>query len=365
MANREQTALLLKGFEVWNAWRRQNPEVRVDLIQADLPGCDLFRMNLREANLTEANLRKARLERAVLNEATLYKANLSEVNLTNAFLSRATLVKSLLVNSDLSGAALGGANLFEADLEGSILKNARLSGAYLRSTNLRKSDLTGSNLEGAVIVDTDLRESVLDGCRIHGVSVWSPQLEDARQADLIITRRNEPKITVDDIEVAQFIHLLLDNKKLRKVIDTVTSKAVLIFGRFTAERKPALDAIRNQVRSYGLLPIMFDFEPPNSRDTQETITTLAGLSCFIIADITDPRSVPQELGAIVPTLPSVAVQPILKSGNEPWGMFDHIKKYPWVLDLIQYESVDQLSVSLKAIIETVLRKREELIRPRS
>jgi hypothetical protein len=37
-----------------------------------------------------------------------------------------------------------------------------------------------------------------------------------------------PKITTDDIEIAQFLYLLIHNEKLRKVIDTITSKVVLI-----------------------------------------------------------------------------------------------------------------------------------------
>ena len=58
-------------------------------------------------------------------------------------------------------------------------------------------------------------------------------LESATQKNLIITRDGEPKITIDDLEIAQFIHILLNNQKIRKVIDTITSKVVLILGRFT------------------------------------------------------------------------------------------------------------------------------------
>ena len=48
--------------------------------------------------------------------------------------------------------------------------------------------------------------------------------------------------------MAQFIYLLLDNSKIREVIDTVAKKAVLILGRFTPERKAILDALRNVLR---------------------------------------------------------------------------------------------------------------------
>ena len=48
--------------------------------------------------------------------------------------------------------------------------------------------------------------------------------------------RNVPEIAVDNIEIAQFIYLMLHNQKIRDAIDTITSKAVLILGRFTDER---------------------------------------------------------------------------------------------------------------------------------
>ena len=80
---------------------------------------------------------------------------------------------------------------------------------------------------------------------------------------MVITREDEPEITVDNIEVAQFIYLLLHNAKIRDVIDTITSKAVLILGRFTEERKAVLDALREELRKRDYLPILFDFEKPS------------------------------------------------------------------------------------------------------
>jgi hypothetical protein len=72
-----------------------------------------------------------------------------------------------------------------------------------------------------------------------------------------------------------------------------------------------LEAIRRELQKHDYLPVIFDFEPPASRDTQETITTLARLTNFVIADITSPKSIPQEFVTIVETLPSLSVQPIL------------------------------------------------------
>jgi hypothetical protein len=103
-------------------------------------------------------------------------------------------------------------------------------------------------------VNTDLTGADLTGCRIFGVSAWGLKLERAKQQNLVITDRHEREITVDDIEVAQFVYLMLHNEKIRDVIDTITSKAVLILGRFTQERKPVLEALREELRQRNTSP---------------------------------------------------------------------------------------------------------------
>ena len=65
-----------------------------------------------------------------------------------------------------------------------------------------------------------------------------------------------------------------------------------------------------------------------------------------IADVTDPKSIPQEPTSIVPNLPSVPVQPLLQNGFEPWGMYDQIERYPWVLPLVPYENQEALLTAL-------------------
>jgi hypothetical protein len=93
---------------------------------------------------------------------------------------------------------------------------------------------------------------------------------------------------VDNLEVDQFIYLLLNNQKIRDVIDTITSKVVLILGRFKPERKVILDVLRDQLRKHNYTPVLFDFEKPTIRDLTETVNTLAHLVRFIIVDLTDP-----------------------------------------------------------------------------
>jgi hypothetical protein len=157
-------------------------------------------------------------------------------------------------------------------------------------------------------------------------------------------------ITMDNLEVAQFIYLLLHNEKIREVIDTITAKAVLILGRFSPERKAVLDAIREELRRRNLLPIMFDFTPPASQTTLETISILAHMARFVIADLTDAKSVLQELQAIVPNTPSVPVQPLLLASQEEPGMFDFFRRFPWVLETYRYHSLDEVLALVEQII---------------
>ena len=185
---------------------------------------------------------------------------------------------------------------------------------------------------------------------------------ETRQENLIITPPDEPVITVDNINVAQFLYLLLNNEEVRHVIDTITSKAVLILGRFTPERKVILDRLREELRTRHYVPILFDFDKPKSRDTIETIRTLAGMSKFIIADLTDAKAVVQEMQAIVPNFPSVPVCFIIKKSEREPGMFDHIRRFPWVLSgAFEYDNPEEVIESINDnILEPIEAKLKEL-----
>jgi len=198
-----------------------------------------------------------------------------------------------------------------------------------------------------VLVETNLEGACLTACSVYGISAWSVRLEGAIQSNLVITPPIESVIQVDNLEVAQFVYLLLNNEKIRRVIDTITSKVVLILGCFTPERKIVLDAIRAALRKRDYLPVLFDFEKPPSRDLTETVRTLAHMARFVIADITDAKSIPQELIAIVPNLPSVPVQPLLLASQHEYAMFEHLRRFPWVLEPVLYESQEELLMELE------------------
>ena len=107
-------------------------------------------------------------------------------------------------------------------------------------------------------------------------------------------------------------------------------------------------ALRTSLRNRGYLPILFDFEKPVNQTTDETITLLARMARFIIADISDAKSVLQELRAIIPDVPSVAVQPLILRSQEEPGMFDffHPRLRPSVLETHRYDTPKQLIADL-------------------
>jgi hypothetical protein len=347
MANDEHVAQLKKGVTAWNAWREERTPKGAGIItwpknyNPDLSGADLRKADLSGANLSGAHLVRANLSEAKLRGARL-TADLADANLSGADLSRANLSGADLAPANLIGATLNGAKLINADLRGSNLFEANLIGTDLSGANLTKAILELANL-----VRTNLTGADLTGCRVYGASAWGLKLEGTKQQNLIITHQDEPAITVDNIEVAQFIYLMLNNQKVRDVIDTITSKAVLILGRFTDERKAVLDALREELRKRNYLPILFDFELPARQNITETVTLLARMARFIIADLTDPSSIPQELQAIIPSV-RVPVQPLLLEGSSLYSMFKDFdpQDFHWVLPVYRYKEPEQLLAAL-------------------
>jgi uncharacterized protein YjbI with pentapeptide repeats len=382
MANDEHIARLMKGVAAWNAWRRENPDIDPELRKANLKGANLREADLSGAGLWKACLHGAYLFEAKLSWASLSRADLWETDLRGAHLRRADLYEAQLTGANLTGANLTlanltlanltGANLREADLSGTGLRiaslgganlsGADLSGANLPGANLTGANLSGANLTGASLLETDLTGADLTGCRIYGVSAWDLKLDRTKQQNLVITPEDEPEITVDNIQVAQFVYLLLHNEKIRDVIDTIGKKGVLLLGRFTKGRMVVLERLREKLRNLGYVPMVFNFDKPETKDFTETVRLLANLSRFVIVDITNPRSTPLELQAAVPDY-MVPFAPILQEGKEPFAMFVDLQiKYDWVLPVSRYPSVERLIDGLEdKIVKRAEAKFNELL----
>jgi hypothetical protein len=317
MTSDQQLDILRNGVEEWNKWRAANPKV-----VPKLSGRDLSRT-------TNIKLAGANFSGADLNTSDFSYNYLKQVNFENADLRCARLI-----NVNLGGANLRGADLTEANLSRADLYKVDLTGATL----------TGARLVGASLVETILVKADLSGCSVYGAAVWKAELDQTKQSGLIISPPSdaldqpEPVITIDNIKVAQFVYLLMDNEEFRDVIDTIATKVVLILGRFTPERKAVLDALREELRKRDYVPVLFDFEKPSSKTTIGTVSTLAHMARFVIADITDAKSVLQELQAIVPFNHSLPIQPVILNSQKEPGMFDSFKPYHWFLGTFGYDN---------------------------
>jgi uncharacterized protein YjbI with pentapeptide repeats len=329
---------------------------------ARLEQCDFTQAELGSIFAVGANFRGSVLDRTTFELAWLDGVDFTETQCRETIFHRAHMrgVK-------LGGVGLRGCDLSEADLRGADLKNADLRGANLAGADLRRATLSGAQLQGADLSHAncsgcDMRGADLTGAKVYGVSAWDVTLDDAVQRGLVIAPPDQSAITVDDLEVAQFVYLMYQNPKIRRVIDTITSRAVLILGRFTPERKAVLDGIREELRRRDWVPILFDFDKPTQRDFTETILTLAGMARFVIADISNPKSSPLELQATVPNY-MIPFVPILHIDERPFAMFDDLKqKYgDWVLDLLVYDTLENLRLAFEpAIIVPALEKHAEL-----
>ncbi len=355
------------------------------------------RAAIRRVLTSQTNLRGANLSEICIGYADLRGVSFDGANLKGAWLKGANLQNASLQNVDfsanVSGRGRGPGRLLFANLSGADLTNADLRGVDLSYTNLNGADLTGvdltdADLSRASLVGTTVEDSVFRNTHVYGISTWDIKGKPRLQQDLIITpaktlgekklyqakdtqddegnspsdEMDEAFLTVDNLEMAQFIYLLLNNKNVRYIIDTITSKTVLILGRFTSERKKVLDGIREELRRLNFTPILFDFEKPASKDLTGTVETLSRMARFIIADLTDPSSIPHELATIVPFLRSTPILPIRLKGTSGYSMFDDLKAYPWVMERYDYEDTSSLLSSIPEIIAPIKEKADSLLR---
>lgn len=295
--------------------------------------------DLRYFLLDSRDLSDAVFENANLYGATGFQA-FGNVTFRNCRLSR-----SKWKNAILSGSRFCDCDLYSTSFDHADLRGCDFSRAVLRHASFRNAKLGGPSFADCDLRYVNLTEAQCDstrftGARIYGASLWGLKGSPGDQSNLVITPEGVANVTVDNIDIAQFVYLLLNNRKIRNVLDTVTSKVVLILGRFSEERKPLLDKVREELRKRDRVPILFDFEKSSSRDTVETIRTLASMSRFVIADLTDAKSVLQELQVIVPDFPSLPIQPLLLRPQQEPGMFDHIRNIGGdrILPIFRYES---------------------------
>lgn len=340
MPEEKHIRILRNGIKEWNQWRTKNPKLTPNLSNVDFvkefPSKDeIYNLpNFNGCNFSNVDLHGVTLRNGYYTICCFdgYKINFSD--LVDAYFTSCTFKKVEMRVTEIGSATFNNC----------IFEDSDLSYFSAEDTSFTGSEFINTRLENVSFVSNDFSETKLIGCSVYGISSWDLKLGNSIQKDLIITKEGQPRITVDNMELAQFLYLIINNSRLRNVIDTITSKVVLILGNFSPKRKIVLDEIREKLRQNDFIPVMFDFEKPTSRNLTETVFTLANISRFVIADLSSPRSIGHELSAIIPKLQSVNFYPTIIKGEREYGMFEEFMKLPWVKKIKEYEDnrVDDL-----------------------
>ncbi len=359
------------GLEEWAAYKKQR-QIQAFLQSGGVRKRSFKRGLTKGGYISSLTMQAIDLRGAHLDNITVGYADMRGVILDNASMRGVWMKGARFQNASLKevdfrpserNTRMMEGNFNYCDLSRSKMQFADLSDATFKQTTLIDSNLTSADLSNTVFTSSNLEGANLTNCRIYGIAAWDLKKDNAIQNNLLIEQANDV-VSVDDLEIAQFVYLLLNNKNITTAISTIGKKGVLILGRFTPERKKVLDAIRQELRNnYNLLPIVFDFERATEKDVTETVKILAGLSRFVIADITEPKSSPLELQATIPNY-MVPFVTIIEQGETPFSMFTDLwKKYDkWVLKPLEYPSLEVLMKNFKiGIINRALAVEKRLL----
>jgi hypothetical protein len=324
---------LAKGKDSWNKWRLEHPDLLPMFAGADLRRAGrgprrnrLDGYDFSYTNFTDANLSGLHLRGANFHQAILAKANCSDAYFQNANFCRTDLYQ----------------------------------------TNFQGAHLDGANLQGVQLAWTDLRGADVSNCKIYGLSAWDLLLDEKTKQDQLHvayqprgTGTKTEEVVVYSLDLAAFIYLTLNNRNISRVFEATGRQWVLLLGRF-GKRMTLLNRLRKELTDRQYVPVIFDFTAPEHTDLIETVVLLAGMSAFVIVDITDPKSTPMELQAIAPTF-GVPIVPIIAADEREFATFPALRKLFWVLPVFPYRTVENLIKHLdSAIIDPALELRDSL-----
>ena len=316
MTRDNPASILMQRAKSWNAWRKRNPGP-ISFAKPfwyDCPGPN--GVQLKGANQINFN-----------------GMHFSGISIHNAFAE----------GLQLCNAVFEDAHFEEGDFSG-----ANFSGATFRNTKFNKTILTGANFDDATFVNCNLNRVNLVGASfkvreitetvIYGIAAWDLQTsDDMKQSKLVIEKtyalysdliqQGKVPMMVDDIELAQFVYYLSNHKKMRDAINILNDRGVLLLGRFQDGGLERLYCMREWFQRKGYMAMIFDFARPDNLSLTETVVTMAGLSKFVIVDLSG-TSVPAELQAIF----SQIKKPVLAFGD-PYALFPDLADQTSVITL--------------------------------
>lgn len=361
-----------EGYRSWNNFRYYyKGEIHLTgtvITDIDFTGCNLNSVRFTDSQIINCKFFNCDLSNVKFDGCTIDSCefskkgvvkrahdNLKIPHLPEPLYKAANLTFADFSNSTISNSTFNGCMLSEANFSNSTITNCGFYLAFCYKANFYSTEfkycyLDYSDLTESIFIETIFLKCNLSGSRIYGVSVWDIEIDELTlQNNLLINSKDDSVITVDNIEIGHFIYLLLNNKKIRDIIDTLTCKLVLILGRFTEERKPVLSFIKDKLRNMNYVPILFDFDKPRNRNFVETITCLAHLSKFIIADFTDSKIILEEVPHIVRTI-NIPVRPIILKGQKIPVTVSNLYGFPWFLDLYEYSSIEDIRNNFDSLL---------------
>jgi hypothetical protein len=156
----------------------------------------------------------------------------------------------------------------------------------------------------------------------------------------------------------------LDGMDFGEIMSELSRRRVLILGRFSERRLAVLESIKAHLRAHPnkYIPELFTFEKPESTSLTEAIIGFAALSRFIIADLSEPRSVQAELQAIVPNFQSIPVVPLISRTGKEYALFASLQAYKNVVSpTVRYRDLDDLLEKIDLQIVPLAEKRRSRI----
>ena len=143
------------------------------------------------------------------------------------------------------------------------------------------------------------------------------------------------------------------------IMSELSRRRVLILGRFSERRLAVLELIKAHLKAHPnkYIPELFTFEKPELASLTEAIIGFAALSRFIIADISEPRSVQAELQAIVPNFQSIPVVPLISRTGKEYANLASLQAYKnFVKPTVRYRDLDDLLMKIDQQVVPLVEK---------
>lgn len=140
MVNKKHYRIFMQGAKVWNAWRKEHPELRPNLRNIDIGIDTTDYIRCRD-----------------MGEESLFLSKVNDFRRNAVKLSAEELVGIDLSNTDMQNANFWMVNFSYADMRG-----ANLARAYLRDTNFYRANLKDANLSDSLLSSTLFTSTCLD-----------------------------------------------------------------------------------------------------------------------------------------------------------------------------------------------------------